>query len=269
MSSVIRMETEQVRAVAKQLDRISADIQQEIALLGSRVRGMNWQGVSRDGFVEEFAKLQVKIQTCAEQGMALGLRVRREVDEWEQAAVALAAGGLTAIQRREQALRESRQSIQERWDKMSLAERKKWLKQWYKDLCKTLGIPPVTFKVKDLPDPEGKDALGVFSTGIIFGLFPSISVDIDNVKGNDPFQLLDTIAHETRHQYQHYLVKHPDKRPDHISEEQIRAWKENFDNYIKPQDDFEAYRNQPVEKDAREAGDAAVREYVEHSAEVI
>ena len=84
MSSVIHMDTEQVWAMARQLDNLSADIQQEIASLGSKLRDLNWQSPSRDRFIGDFAVLQKKIQACAEQGAVLGLRVQREVDEWEK-----------------------------------------------------------------------------------------------------------------------------------------------------------------------------------------
>jgi hypothetical protein len=269
MGNVIHMETEEVRAAARQLVQVSENIQQEIASLAARIRALNWQSPGRDIFINDINELQRKIEACAEQGVSLGLRVQNEVDEWEQAASALVAGGLTPEQKLAQAITDSRQSIQTKWEKMTFDERKTWLKDYYKNLCAELGMAPVKFKVEDLKDPKGKDWLGVYSPGIIFGLFRSMTVDIDNVKGNDPFTILDTVAHETRHQYQHYLVEHPDQRPADISEDQIKAWKENFDNYKRAEDDFEAYRNQPVEKDAREFGEKAMQAYVESRAEVI
>lgn len=255
--------------MASQLDRISAEIFQEIVALGSSLRALNWQSPSRDKFINDYAELQQKIQRCAEQGAALGARVQREADEWEQAASTFVAGGLTPEQKRAQAVTTGRQSIRSKWREMSFEERKKWLEDYYKSLCTKLGMEPIKFNIKDLKDPPKGDWRGSYSPGIIFGLFSSMTVDIDNVKDNDPFSLLDTVAHETRHQYQHYLVDNPDKRPDNISEDQIKAWKENFNNYMKFEDDVEAYRNQPVEKDAREFGEKAEREYVEGEAEVI
>jgi hypothetical protein len=163
----------------------------------------------------------------------------------------------------------NRRAVQEKWDAMTLDERKEWLEDWYKKLCQKLDIPPTDFNVKDLYDPKGKDARGVYKNGLWFGLFRSLTVDVDNVKGGDPFEVMETVAHETQHQYQHYLVDHPDKRPDSISKEKINSWKENFDNYIKPADDFEAYRNQPIERNAREAGSQAVADYLENSEAVL
>jgi uncharacterized protein YukE len=264
------METEQVRAVARQLQQTSNDIHQAIYYnVGNKLRGLNWQSPRRERFINKFEQLEREMRAYAEESTTLGLRVQREVDEWEQAAATLVAVALSAEQIRAIAISDTRQSLQKYWNGMSLKERKKWLEEWYRNLCMKLGIPPTSFKVKDLYDPEGKDARGVYAIGLWLGLFSSMTIDIDNVKGNDPFEVLETIGHETRHQYQHFLVEHPDERPDDISKEMIHSWKQNFDNYRRPEDDFEAYRDQPVERDAREAGQMDVRKYVERRAEVI
>jgi len=34
----------------------------------------------------------------------------------------------------------------------------------------------------------------------------------------------------------------------------VETWRENFDNYIEASEDFESYRKQPLEVDAREYG---------------
>jgi hypothetical protein len=191
--------------------------------------------------------------------------VQREVDEWEEAAAKLALIATTAtptVPPREAIIKNASDALTEKWKKMSLDERKKWLEDWYKNLCNKLGISPVELKIEDLYDPQGKDAKGVYNDGMIFGLFRSMTIDVDNVKGDDPIDVLDTIAHETEHQYQHYLIEHPDKRPEHISEAEVKSWEENFKDYKKPEDDFEAYRNQPVEKNAREVAGQVVDEYL-------
>jgi hypothetical protein len=167
------------------------------------------------------------------------------------------------ISNREKTIKENKNNFQGIWADMNTDERIKWLKNWYESLCQKLGMSPTKFRVKDLYDPEGKDAKGVYKKRL-FGLLGwVIIVDIDNVKDNNPFEVMNTVAHETRHQYQRYLIKNPEKRPNSISGEQIDEWEENFKNYKKPQDDFEAYRKQPVERDAREAGSEAVDKYFE------
>ena len=61
----------------------------------------------------------------------------------------------------------------------------------------------------------------------------------------DAKETADTIAHESRHCWQHEIA-------DNSDNPQAQAFKENFDDYIRPEDDYRGYRNQPVEADARE-----------------
>ena len=45
--------------------------------------------------------------------------------------------------------------------------------------------------------------------------------------------------------------------PPGVSQEEVEEWEANFDDYKTSQDDgFDAYHDQPVEEDAREAGSA-------------
>ena len=43
------------------------------------------------------------------------------------------------------------------------------------------------------------------------------------------------------------------------------AWKENFDHYIRPQDDFVAYENQEIEKDANYFATTVMRDGINNS----
>lgn len=87
--------------------------------------------------------------------------------------------------------------------------------------------------------------------------------------GNDPKVALETYAHEFRHSYQNEQVHAFDKRFMGLVDnpEKAQEWSENLKDYKQPPDaelakteperfykEYEAYRNQPVEKDAREFG---------------
>ena len=50
-----------------------------------------------------------------------------------------------------------------------------------------------------------------------------------------------------------------------MSEKVIAAWKENFDHYIRPQDDFVAYENQEIEKDANYFATTVMRDGINNS----
>ncbi len=264
------METEAVRAMAGKLKQVAGEIRTQAQSLNGSAENMDWDGPSRDEFVMEGQAITRQLEAQAELGVVLAGRIEIEVVEWEEmAATLMAAAVLVAPPPPLSAHDQARLKVQENWGKMSFDERKNWIKNWYKELCQNLGIPPVEFKVEDLLDPEGKDYRGVFSGGLAFGLFSSITIDTDNVNDSDPFLVLETIGHETEHQYQQYLVDHPDKRPSEISEEQIKIWREYIGNYKNADDDFEAYRKQPIEDDARRAGEQAVRDYLDSGKEVI
>lgn len=71
------------------------------------------------------------------------------------------------------------------------------------------------------------------------------SAYINRFNMGDATETADTIAHESRHCWQH-------ERADNPQTGQDQQFKENFDNYIRPEDDFRAYKDQIVESDARE-----------------
>lgn len=120
------------------------------------------------------------------------------------------------------------------------------------------------------PDPD--------SNLVTFG---SWSEDGQTLKLNEYLlsnpDLMLTTVHEVRHAAQHEFIEQTDpglfdwlpgvdsKADDYerieedygITRDEIEAWRENFDgdNYISPDEDFEAYQAQPVEVDARERED--------------
>ncbi len=85
--------------------------------------------------------------------------------------------------------------------------------------------------------------------------------------GEDPREALETYGHEFRHSYQHEQANAFDKGFKTDDTVKAKKWSENLKNYQQPPDselaktdpekyfrEFETYRNQPVEKDAREFG---------------
>ncbi len=61
----------------------------------------------------------------------------------------------------------------------------------------------------------------------------------------DAAETADTISHEYRHKYQH-------ERADKLETERDLEFKEGFDNYIRAEDDYQGYKEQLVESDARD-----------------
>ena len=83
MSGIILMETEQVRSMARQLEQVSLDIESRVSDVLTLIRRLDWQGASRDVFVNDAQKIIQSIITQSTQGLDLSRRVDREVTEWE------------------------------------------------------------------------------------------------------------------------------------------------------------------------------------------
>jgi len=85
--------------------------------------------------------------------------------------------------------------------------------------------------------------------------------------GEDPREAVETYGHEFRHSYQHEQANAFDKGFKTDDPVKAKEWSENLKNYQQPPDaelaktdpekhfkQYEAYRNQPVEKDANDFG---------------
>lgn len=85
--------------------------------------------------------------------------------------------------------------------------------------------------------------------------------------GDDPRQAVETNGHEFRHSYQREQASAYDKNFKTDDTEKAKEWSENFKDYKYPPKaevaqteperyfkEYEAYRNQPVERDARDFG---------------
>ena len=85
------------------------------------------------------------------------------------------------------------------------------------------------------------------------------AIYINEYNLGDAEETVDTISHEYRHKYQH-------ERAERLENERDLEFKESFDNYIRPEDDFAAYQDQLVEADAREYAEVIKKKAAEISA---
>lgn len=143
---------------------------------------------------------------------------------------------------------------EEAWNNASTEERKDILNAYVKELSDIMGL---SIDEVDFFESLPKD--GYVKNGYYSDRNDSININewtLDNRSRNDIYQ---TMAHEMRHAYQHAACEDPDKFV--VTEENVEKWKKSFDEY-KNSDGFmeegmtreeahEAYRNQEVEKDAR------------------
>ncbi len=82
------------------------------------------------------------------------------------------------------------------------------------------------------------------------------TIYINEYNINDAAETVDTIAHESRHCWQHEFAENSDSP-------QAQIFRENFNDYVRPEDDYRGYRNQPVETDAREYA-SQIRDSIPH-----
>ena len=125
---------------------------------------------------------------------------------------------------------------QSNWDNMSPEQQKEAVSELRDSVADDLGLqekPTVKYYNNDDDTDFG-------------GYSPSENaIYINEHNMGDAKETADTIAHESRHCWQHDIA-------DNSDNPQAQAFKENFDDYIRPEDDYRGYRNQPVEADARE-----------------
>ena len=158
----------------------------------------------------------------------------------------------------------------ERWAQLDDDGKAAALNRAGQELAQVYNHPQPPLVVKDMQEPS---ALGEYGDGFSFnrrtgkvegadyGIRMNKEAQTD-LLGDDPAAALNTYAHEFRHSYQDEQVTAREKPqfrnlvddPDEAAE-----WAANSANYIGPEEDFDAYHNQPVERDARAFAEGLVR----------
>ncbi|MDO5094091.1 MAG: hypothetical protein Q4D79_11875 [Propionibacteriaceae bacterium] len=154
-------------------------------------------------------------------------------------------------------------AIVKEWEKLSTEDRKRVLQAMVDDELAKYGVDSQKISFED----KEKTSYGLWNEGGWFGAGRKLMIN-QNIL-DDPQKVMNTAAHEARHAGQHEIIRDTERNvwdyitgnkkekelEEHgVTREEVDSWKENFDDYKKPEDDFDAYFNQPVEQDAREAG---------------
>ena len=92
-----------------------------------------------------------------------------------------------------------------------------------------------------------------------------IVINLDHLKNDESWQVLDTLAHEAYHAYQHRLVdlyeKADTKQKQLIVFRSVKEYSIEFKHYNSGEDNFEEYYNQKCEEKARKYAEEAVADY--------
>jgi hypothetical protein len=136
------------------------------------------------------------------------------------------------------------------WHNMTMQQRADHIVAYATYLNNALGISINAIRFEDL----GSYSLGYRRSDGLIGINTRLFADGDLGKLGE---LIDTITHEARHQFQAEVIANPERFE--IPAETVAEWKADFENYISPQDDFEGYYKQSIEKDAREFAENVMR----------
>jgi hypothetical protein len=125
------------------------------------------------------------------------------------------------------------------WERLSVEERLSALQEVEQRLAAVEGRPAVEVVAAVL----GPHTNGEYD-------FREIRISAERLSQDDVAGLVETVAHEGRHCYQHYAIWYPWR---HHDQAEVQAWRVNFEpgNYLTADKyGYELYRNQPIEADA-------------------
>lgn len=124
---------------------------------------------------------------------------------------------------------------QNNWKKLTIQERKQAIEKLADYNAEILGVEDklriIYYNTEDPSDFGGYSA-------------KQNAIYINERNMHDAAETADTISHEYRHKYQH-------ERAKKLETERDLEFKDGFDNYIYAEDDYQGYKEQLVESDAR------------------
>lgn len=93
-----------------------------------------------------------------------------------------------------------------------------------------------------------------------------IKVNVEHLNNGTAKEVVTSIAHEVFHAYEHYIIANTDFDSDIVKTsyfyKDAREWKENSENYCSPEVNFNKYKAQPLERDARAYAQRRIVDYV-------
>jgi predicted SprT family Zn-dependent metalloprotease len=140
----------------------------------------------------------------------------------------------------------------ESWKKASFEQRCSALKELANKIADQTGIPRANVVFEDMRN--------IRSCGAFYEETNTLAINSQHLKQRDNPRFrsvcIETVAHEMRHAYQYYAVKHPGFHPN---SREVEYWAANMPHYITPEMaentfGFEYYEKQPLEIDASQMG---------------
>lgn len=149
-----------------------------------------------------------------------------------------------------------------KWDKLNVAEKERIIRSIALIEKEELGIS------NDVEITVSTEKMSAYTCGYYLNSSKEIFINYKYLNEGELKDVLQTILHEMHHAFVHYTVENIDFESEFVKEnhyyEQARDWKENVDNYISSNFDFDAYQNQSIEADARGYAEKRVEFYLKY-----
>lgn len=226
------------------VDRIRTAVDR---LIGDARR--NWSGRDLNAFAESWTgQHRTQLSSLRESIEHLANAALRNADEQERASGSdyphgpdFVADGLS-------------REIAQQWQTMGEKEQRLVLQLFADHEADRYGLPHVLITFADLKDGEKSNSYGSWNEAAKMMVIDSTDVDHSRA--------LATIAHEMRHAAQHAAIGDTPIDTDGwgaVERGEVEKWRANLADgkYISP--DKDGYESQPVEVDARQAAEAALR----------
>ncbi len=265
MGTTIHMEPEVVRETVRKFLLDLTENFEHYSMVAKKVRAIPWEGKDREAFISKLSAWEARAGDIIKEGIDLSKRVMREVDEWigvdsggrdrfanmkyVKAAPAIVSVGAAVINYK--TIEEGNNAFQAFWIGLSYEERCAFIQKEYDKLAKEYNLVPAKVSFEDI---EREGIAGYYSH-----VSRQIVIDKTNIMNDDlhPAQLINTLAHETRHQYQYNIIDNYNESgivPEGMTERTILDWRNETENYISSERDMFGYYFQSIEVDARKFG---------------
>ena len=279
----IRMEIEQVSKLYDRCLEFTQNTYHSSEVFSSLNNRGIWQGDVADYFWEQLKNICDQLHLTSEDAAKLSYALYLEKTQWEevdnQGVYRIRGTNLSGRSSKDPSwLFKQKRKIEDRvdevenlifnkdykrfkewWQTQSIDEKKAYLQNLQNEYADRMGWPRMLIVTDDLIDPANGDFRGVNLDEIMI-------IDIDNINTDEPWRLMETMFHETRHQYQREVVSNYQSDhfvPPGMTQDEVEKWVYESEHYIDGNDDFEGYYKQSIESDARKWGDIVMKDVLD------
>lgn len=149
-----------------------------------------------------------------------------------------------------------------KWDKLNVAEKERVIRSIALIEKEEFGIS------NDVEITVSTEKMSDYTCGYYIDSSKEIFINYKYLNEGELKDVLQTILHEMHHAFVHYTVENIDYESDFVQDnyyyKQAREWKDNTENYISSNSNYDEYRDQPIEADARAYAEERVQYYFKY-----